>query len=107
MAGPDPAKVRYLREFYTTAEIREFWRKLGDTDRDFSTNPIQITQHAQDGESSAGIVVRTAEQAAVWMASAERAYLDARAADAGDTAPGVLPDSLARGTDFSQRMVRA
>jgi hypothetical protein len=106
MAGYDPAKVRYLREFYTTAEIRGFWKSLGDTDRDFATNPIQINSHAQDGEATGGIVVRTAEDAAVWLATAERAYLEAKAAEDGETA-AVSPDSLSRGTDFSQRMVRA
>jgi hypothetical protein len=107
MAGYDPAKVRYLREFYTTAEIRGFWKQLGDTDRDYATNPIQINAHAQDGESSSGIVVRTAEEAAVWIATAERAYLEAKAAEEGGATPGALPDNLSRGTDFSQRMVRA
>ncbi len=107
MAGPDPAKVRYLREFYTTAEIRGFWKCLGDTDRDFATNPIQINSHAQDGESTGGIIVRTAEDAAVWLATAEQAYREAKAADDGADAPGALPESLSRGTDFSRRMVRA
>jgi hypothetical protein len=107
MAGYDPAKVRYLREFYTTSEIRGFWKALGDTDRDYATNPIQINSHAQDGESSSGIVVRSAEEAAVWMATAERAYLENQAADEGGSTPGANPDNLARGTDFSQRMVRA
>lgn len=107
MASPDPAKVRYLREFYTTSEIRGFWKALGDTDRDFATHPVQITSHTQDGESSAGIVVRTAEDAAVWMVTAERAYLEAKAEEEGASAPGPLPEEIGRGTDWSQRMVRA
>ncbi len=107
MAGPDPARVRYLREFYTTAEIRRFWKDLGDTDRDFAANPIQITSHAQDGESSGGIVVRSAEDAAVWLVTAEQAYRESQAADQGDSAPGALPETLGRGTDWSQRMCRS
>lgn len=107
MTGYDPAKVRYLREFYTTSEIRQFWKDLGDTDRDYAQNPVAITSHAQDGESSGGIVVRNAEDAAIWMASAEQAYREQLAADEGDPIPGPHPGDLGRGTDWSHRMVRA
>lgn len=97
----DPEKVAYLREFFSAVEIREIWKSLGDSQRDFATDPLQITSHSEAGESSAAVMVTTSEQASVWMASAREAY---RLASGG---AGVDPDALGRGTDWSRRMVRA
>lgn len=97
----DPEKVAYLLEFFSASEIRVMWKSLGDTQRDFATDPLQITSHSEAGESSAAILVTNSEQASIWMASAREAYRQA----SGET--GIDPDRIGRGTDWSKRMVRA
>lgn len=106
MPAADPSKVRYLKEFYSTAEVRQFWKDLGDTGSDFATNPIQINSHTQDGESSGGIVVASAADRDIWFKAAEQAFLELKAEDDGEEKPGIPAEELSRGTDWSQKMVR-
>lgn len=96
----NPETVAYLVEFYEVAQIKAFWKQVGDALLSRSSTTVHLTSSTVEGASASGLVLSTPAEQQAFMASCREALRQLNEEDQSTD-----PASLGHSTDFSRRPV--